>query len=80
MGINMKKIIKIEGMSCGHCQAKVESALNAISGVEAKVDLKKKAATVNMTSDINDSIFKNAITDAGFEMVSIEEKKGLFGR
>ncbi|MDF2804719.1 MAG: Heavy metal transport/detoxification protein, partial [Anaerocolumna sp.] len=72
--------IKIEGMSCGHCQAKVESALNAISGVEAKVDLKKKAATVNMTSDINDSIFKNAITDAGFEMVSIEEKKGLFGR
>lgn len=76
----MKKIIKIEGMSCGHCQAKVESALNAISGVEAKVDLKKKAATVSLTSDINDSVFKNAIADAGFEVVSIEEKKGLFGR
>ncbi len=76
----MKKIIKIEGMSCGHCQAKVESALNAISGVEAKVDLKKKAATVSLTSDINDSVFKNAITGAGFEVVSIEEKKGLFGR
>jgi copper chaperone len=76
----MKKIIKIEGMSCGHCQAKVESALNAITGVDAKVDLKKKAATVSLTADVNDSVFKNAITEAGFEVVSIEEKKGLFGR
>ncbi len=76
----MKKIIKIEGMSCGHCQAKVENALNAISGVEAKVDLKKKAATVNLSADVNDSVFSKAITEAGFEVVSIEEKKGLFGR
>lgn len=76
----MKKIIKIEGMSCGHCQAKAEGALNAINGVEAKVDLKKKTATVNFTSDIEDSVFKNAIADVGFEVVSIEEKKGLFGR
>lgn len=76
----MKKLIKIEGMSCAHCQAKVEGALNAIHGVEAKVDLKKKAATVNLSTDIGDTVFKNAITDAGFTVVSIEEKKGLFGR
>lgn len=76
----MKKIIKIEGMSCGHCQAKVEKVLNALDGVEAKVDLKKKAAVVNLTSEIADSALKDVITEAGYEVVSIEEKKGLFGK
>ena len=75
----MKKIIKIEGMSCGHCQARVEKALNAIDGVEAKVDLKKKAAIVNLKSDVSDDVFKNAINEAGYEFISVEEKKGLFG-
>lgn len=76
----MKKIIKIEGMSCGHCQARVEKALNAIAGVDAKVDLKKKAAVVSFDSDVSDSVFKDAVTEAGYEVVSIEEKKGLFGK
>lgn len=75
----MKKIIKIEGMSCGHCQAKVEKLLSAMDGVEAKVDLKKKCATVKLSKDVNDSIFKDAITEAGYEVISIEQKKGLFG-
>lgn len=76
----MKKVIKVEGMSCGHCQSKVEKALNNIEGVDAKVDLKKKTATVTSVSDISDEVFRNAITEAGFSFVSIEEKKGLFGR
>ncbi len=76
----MKKIIKIEGMTCSHCQARVEKALNAIAGVNAKVDLKKKAAVVSFDSDVNDSVFKDAVTEAGYEVVSIEEKKGLFGK
>ncbi len=75
----MKKIIKIEGMTCSHCQARVEKALNAIAGVEAKVDLKKKAAVVRFNSDVSDSVFKDAVAEAGYEVVSIEEKKGLFG-
>lgn len=76
----MKKIIKIEGMTCSHCQARVEKALNAIQGVKAKVDLMKKAAVVSFDSDIDDTVFKDAITEAGYEVVSIEEKKGLFGK
>lgn len=75
----MKKIIKIEGMSCSHCQARVEKVLNEIAGVKAKVDLKKKAAIVSFDSDISDSVLKDAITEAGYEVVSVEEKKGLFG-
>lgn len=76
----MKKIIKIEGMTCSHCQARVEKALNSISGVNAKVDLKKKAAVVSFDADVSDSAFKDAVTEAGYEVVSIEEKKGLFGK
>ncbi len=74
----MKKIIEIEGMSCGHCQARVEQVLNAINGVEAKVDLKKKTATVNISSEVADETLGNAITEAGYEVISIREKKGLF--
>lgn len=76
----MKKIMVIEGMSCSHCSASVEKALNAISGVQAKVDLNKKSATVNLQADVKDETLKNAVEEAGYEVVSITEKKGLFGR
>jgi Cu+-exporting ATPase len=77
----MKKVISVNGMNCGHCQAKVEGALNAVDGVSAaKVDLKKKTATVTLESEVNDDVLMNAVNQAGFEAVSVEEKKGLFGR
>lgn len=74
----MKKIIEIKGMSCGHCQARVEKALNAINGVEAKVDLKKNRAVVTLSKDIAEQILNDTVTEAGYEVVSIYEKKGLF--
>ncbi len=74
----MKKVIEINGMSCGHCQARVENALNAIAGVEAKVELKKNRAVVNLKSEVSDETLKGAVTEAGYEVVSISEKKGLF--
>lgn len=75
----MKKEITINGMSCGHCQARVEKALNAIPGVEAKVDLKKKTATVSLSGEVADEVLMNAVRDAGYDPVAIKEKKGLFG-
>lgn len=78
--MKMKKVIEINGMTCGHCQARVEKALNGIDGVEAKVDLKKKQATVLITKDVSDDTFKSVIEEAGYEVVSIAEKKGLFGK
>ncbi len=74
----MKKIINIKGMSCGHCQARVENALNAIDGVEAKVELKKNRAVVALKNDIEDRILSDAVKEAGYEVESITEKKGLF--
>lgn len=74
----MKKIIEINGMSCEHCQARVEKVLNEIDGVEAKVELKKNRAIVNLKENVDDNKLKEAITEAGYEVVSITEKKGLF--
>ena len=39
-----EKILQIKGMSCMHCSARVEKALNNIDGVEAKVDLESNSA------------------------------------
>lgn len=74
----MKKIIEIKGMSCSHCQARVEKALNAIDGVDAKVELKKNRAVVNLSKEIADQILSDTVTEAGYEVVSVYEKKGLF--
>lgn len=76
----MKKVISINGMSCEHCQARVEKALNAIDGVEAKVSLKKNIAVVDLKKDVDDQILKNAVNEAGYEAVSVAPQKGLFGR
>lgn len=76
----MKKVIAIEGMTCGHCQARVEKALNAVDGVKAKVDLKKNIAAVEADSTISDDLLKKTVEEAGYTVTSIEEKKGLFGR
>ena len=77
----MKKIVKVDGMNCSHCQAKVESALSALDGVsEAKVNLKKKIAVVTLEKEVNDDTLLKAVNDAGFTGVSVEIKKGLFGK
>ena len=66
----MKKILKIEGMSCSHCSARVESALNAIEGVKATVELKKKRAVVE--TEVDDAVLIKAVEDAGYKVVSVK--------
>ena len=68
----MTKTMTINGMMCAHCQAHVEKALNAIDGVTAVVDLAAKTATVTLSKDVADEVLKNAVTEAGYEVVSIE--------
>ena len=67
----MTKTMTINGMMCAHCQAHVEKALNAIDGVTATVDLAAKTATVTLSKDVADEVLKNAVTEAGYEVVSI---------
>ncbi|MDE7280393.1 MAG: metal-transporting ATPase, partial [Ruminiclostridium sp.] len=68
----MQKKIHVEGMSCGHCSAHVEKALNAIEGVEAKVDLEAKIAFVTVKEGVSDDVLKKAVEDAGYEVAGIE--------
>ena len=75
----MKKIMKVEGMSCNHCKMSVEKALSALEGVKsAQVDLQKKTATVVLAQDVADEVLKKAVADAGFEPGEVTVKKGLF--
>ncbi len=68
----MTKTMKIEGMMCMHCSGRVESVLNAIDGVSAKVDLEKKCAVVTLSAEVSDEVLRKAVTDAGYEVVSID--------
>ena len=68
----MKKVLKIEGMSCGHCTGRVEKALNGLDGVSAEVSLDEKSATVSLSKDISDETLVQTVTDAGYEVVDIQ--------
>ena len=46
----MQKIIRIDGMSCGHCSARVEKALSALGDVKVSVDLKAGTASSGRAS------------------------------
>ncbi len=66
--IKMETIIKVEGMMCPHCKAAVEKACKAVAGtVDAVVDLQAKNVTV--TGDASVEALKQAIVDAGYEVV-----------
>lgn len=61
-------LLKVEGMSCGHCQAAVEKALKAVAGVtDAKVDLGSKEVVVTGTAPREE--LTKAIEEAGYEVV-----------
>ena len=68
----MTKIMNIEGMTCMHCQKRVEKALNAIEGVSAKVDLATNSATLTLTKPVADEVLIQAVVDAGYEVTSLK--------
>ncbi|MCM1259543.1 MAG: cation transporter [Prevotella sp.] len=73
----MKKTIQISGMKCEHCVARVEKALNDLNELkQVKVNLAKNQATVQGV--VSDDVLIKAIQEAGYQVTSITEKKGLF--
>jgi Copper chaperone len=68
--IMSERTLQIKGMSCGHCSARVEKVLNAIDGVEAKVDLETNSAQVTLTKEVSDEALKSAVDGIGYEVVS----------
>lgn len=67
----MIKHITVEGMACGHCSARVKTALEAL-GAKAEVDLKSKIATVEAQNDIADDKIKAAVENAGYKVTQIK--------
>lgn len=72
-GVNMKKMIKIEGMSCEHCRNRIENKLNSLPGVKAQVDLQKALAVVLADPMVPDEVLVQAIEEAGYQVKDIKE-------
>ncbi|MEV9593081.1 heavy metal translocating P-type ATPase [Aliarcobacter butzleri] len=69
-GDKMEKILKVDGMTCGHCKARVEKVVSAIDGVDSvEVDLASKNVTVKMSKDISEQTISDVIVDAGYEVI-----------
>ena len=58
-------------MSCSHCAARVEKALNKIDGVEATVDLESRTAKLSLTQPVPDKVIKDAVENVGYEVTDI---------
>ena len=68
----MEKTMKIEGMMCGHCEATVKKALEALDGVDhADVSHEQDQAVVTLKEDVADDILKKAVEDKDYNVVSI---------
>ena len=65
----MEKTLKIDGMMCGHCEAHVKSALEAIDGVEsAKVSHESGTAVVTLCKEVDDAVLKSAVEAEGYKV------------
>ena len=72
-GITMIKTMNIEGMMCGHCEARVKKALEALAGVEsAEVSHEKGTAVVSMSADVADDTLKEAVEAQDYKVNSIQ--------
>ena len=71
--ISMKKTMKIEGMMCGHCEARVKKALEALPQVsEAVVSHEAGTAIVTLNADVADEVLKKAVEDQDYPVLSIQ--------
>ncbi len=69
----MTKEMKIEGMMCGHCEARVKKALEAVAGVsEAVVSHEKGNAVLTLVSDVSDEVLKKAVEDQDYKVLEIK--------
>ena len=68
----MTKTMKIEGMMCGHCEASVKKALEAVEGVQtADVSHKEGTAIVTLSGAVEDDVLKKAVEDKDYKVISI---------
>lgn len=65
----MKEVLKVEGMSCGHCVNAVETSVGELNGVSSvKVDLVNKEVTVEFNDEVTLDQIKETIEDQGYDV------------
>ena len=70
--ITMTKTMKIEGMMCGHCEATVKKALEAVAGVEsAEVSHTAGTAVLTLSKDVPNDVLKKAVEDKEYTVTEI---------
>ena len=70
---NMEKTMKIKGMMCKHCEARVKACLEALPEVsEAVVNHKKNSAVVTLNAEIADEVLAKTVSDQGYEVLSVK--------
>lgn len=68
----MKKIMMVEGMTCGHCEMAVKNSLKELEGVQdVMVDLSTGKVEVN-GDNLQDNLLKEAVDEAGYQVKEIE--------
>lgn len=69
----MVKTMKIEGMMCGHCEARVKKVLEALAGVDqAEVSHEAGTAVVTLNAEIADDVLKKAVEDQDYKVTDIQ--------
>ena len=69
----MKKTLKVEGMMCGHCEARVKKALEALPEVdEAVVSHEAGTAIVTLNAEVADDVLKKAVEDQDYPVTGIQ--------
>ena len=69
----MTKTMKIEGMMCGHCEARVKKTLEKLEGVaEAKVSHKEGTAILTLSAEVADEVLRQVIEDQDYTVLGIE--------
>ena len=69
----MKKTLKVEGMMCGHCEARVKKALEALPEVdEAVVSHEAGTAIVTLNAEVADDVLKNAVEAQDYKVTGIQ--------
>ena len=69
----MKKTMKIEGMMCAHCEARVKKCLEALPEVtEAVVSHEAGTAEVSLSGEIGDDVLKKAVEDQDYKVLGIQ--------
>lgn len=61
-------VLKIQGMHCENCQARVENAINHLDGVACLVDLKKQTATVSYSRAVSEEELRRIVENLGYQV------------